>query len=751
MDFFEPGIKIDQVILPELYQNINFAEVQRVDRCTTCHVATGRRGFDDEEWEHPFRSHPRLDLYVSASSPHPYTEFGCTTCHQGLDRATDFARAGHSPTSEEQLAEWKKEWHWKPQKYLDTPILPAGTTEAGCISCHSGEVWTPDSEVQDVGRELATKMGCYGCHVIDYESYRDLPKSGPDLTKIAGKTNAGWAYKWIEAPRDFHPTTWMPHFFFEENIQGDLNMERQKAEIAGLVAYLWDTSETPSYPAAPAGNAARGQQLYETVGCTGCHLNDGEATRDDYYPQFNRMHGPNLVRTGSKVSSGWLYAWLKNPKQYNPASKMPSLRLTDQEAADIVAYLMSSRDSAYEGLEVPAVDGQVRDDLVREYLQNNYTIDGAEVRLGEMSARERDVYLGEQSMTKYGCFGCHTISGFEDAKPVSIELTEEGSKPLHQFDFGHVHDVPHTRQDWIKTKLMRPRIWDHGKELVKSYGELYRMPNFGMTEREAHAVMTNVLGFVKEGVRAESKAPADPAIAEGRKLVSWYNCQGCHLVEGQGHAIATAIEDVGMLPPNLASQGSRVQSDWLFSYLHDPGSESMRPWLGVRMPTFDFSDDQVNALLTYFSASDDREAFLSEPTRAEARSRAVGQVAFNMFQCAKCHPSGPQPTGGAVSAGELAPSLLLARERLRHDWVAPWILDPQSFVPGTQMPTNFARMADGSHQSPIANAIDAPMFSAQKRQLMTHFDSEEELKEYLSDAGNVAAAMRDHIWWNLNG
>ena len=79
----------------------------------------------------------------------------------------------------------------------------------------------------------------------------------------------------------------------------------------------------------------------------------------------------------------------------------------------------------------------------------------------------RDRYLGEETIQKYGCWGCHDVEGFEKAKPIGVELTEEGSKPIHQFDFGHVHDVPHTRRDWIKTKLLEPRIWDEGKEEVK--------------------------------------------------------------------------------------------------------------------------------------------------------------------------------------------------------------------------------------------------------------------------------------------
>src|SRR6185295_9806398 len=60
MDFIKPSLKVEQVILPGLYQNINFTNIDRVDRCMTCHVASNRPGFDDTDWKEPFRSHPRL-------------------------------------------------------------------------------------------------------------------------------------------------------------------------------------------------------------------------------------------------------------------------------------------------------------------------------------------------------------------------------------------------------------------------------------------------------------------------------------------------------------------------------------------------------------------------------------------------------------------------------------------------------------------------------------------------------------------
>jgi mono/diheme cytochrome c family protein len=204
-----------------------------------------------------------------------------------------------------------------------------------------------------------------------------------------------------------------------------------------------------------------------------------------------------------------------------------------------------------------------------------------------------------------------------------------------------------------------------------------------------------------------------------------------------------------MLRPDFAAEGARVQSDWLFAYLHDPGQVRLRPWLSTRMPTFGFNDEEVNTLVGYFAARERRTPFLSAPERPEARELAVGDVAFNMFQCAKCHPAGPQSSGGVVSAGELAPSLLLARDRLRHDWVPDWLIDPQEWIPGTKMPANFPRSAEGSYSSPLAAAIDAPMFAQQKQRLLGYFDSDEDLGSHLADAGYVTRVLRDHIWWNL--
>ena len=73
-----------------------------------------------------------------------------------------------------------------------------------------------------------------------------------------------------------------------------------------------------------------------------------------------RTHGPNLDGTGSKVSAGWLYSWVRNPKGYWHETRMPNLRLSDKEGADITAYLMSLKNDGFMARPRPPIDPAIR-------------------------------------------------------------------------------------------------------------------------------------------------------------------------------------------------------------------------------------------------------------------------------------------------------------------------------------------------------------------------------------------------------
>jgi cbb3-type cytochrome oxidase cytochrome c subunit len=57
-----------------------------------------------------------------------------------------------------------------------------------------------------------------------------------------------------------------------------------------------------------------------------------------------------------------------------------------------------------------------------------------------------------------------------------------------------------------------------------------------------------------------------------------------------------------VLPPPLLRQGQRVQSDWMFQFLRNPFT--VRPATVLRMPKFNMSDADAQALVDYFGALD---------------------------------------------------------------------------------------------------------------------------------------------------
>jgi mono/diheme cytochrome c family protein len=837
LDFINPTMRIDQVVLGDLFIDMNYMSVPRVDRCQTCHRAIDRPGFESkkeaarmvddlrgrldknlippskraeteaqvEQLEqnanarrdimNPFRTHPKLDVFVGSSSPHPLLEYGCTACHRGQDRATEFGRAGHTPASRRMERRWekhsfpffplpsdykKRNWGYEVNPFLDTPMYPRQHYEAGCLKCHSGQITIKEGAHITKAAAMVELYGCHACHKIDNWRFVELQKPGPTLDGIAEKSTPEWVYRWIAEPRRFRSTTRMPSFFFQRNMVGpavaarerEQNIRYQNAEIHSIVTYLFDKSSRRPWQAPAGGDAARGGMLVESVGCLGCHLHtetftdkDGKtrlARRDDF--PLERHFGFNLTGVGTKTHPAWLYNWVKNPKNYDPNAPMPSLRLTDQEAADITAYLMTLQKPQFMQQPVPPPNpGAVRE-LARGYLINTMSLRDADARLQKMPLREQLVYLGQRSIEKYGCYSCHDLQGFEMLKPIGTELTTEGSKNLHLFDFGFVHDyqheggkkeqVIHTVPSWIYNKLRSPRVYDDLR--TKPYNDKLKMPNFHFSEEEARLITSAVLGLTKETVAANRLAAADSSsriVEEGRKLVSQRNCRGCHVLDGYGRAIAPLIADANFLPPDLTPQGRRAQSPFLFHFLKDPTVMKIRPWMSVRMPTFQFSDEEANRLVAYFAAEGKVPTFdTSLHMTIPPANIAIGREVYTMLRCSQCHsvakvdPTNP-PIPNVADTTSLAPNLTLGRVRLRHGWIADWIRRPDEMIPGTRMPTNFPRNAEtGGFTSPLANAIDTPAFAQNKATLMRYFRSEDELRRVMADAVALTDYMRDYIW-----
>ena len=714
LDFIDPYYEVKQVVVNDLEEDLVYMGMPKVDRCMTCHVGIDKAGFEDAP--QPYSTHPKLDFMVGPNSPHPLSEFGCTTCHAGRGRGTGFYTSAHSPNDKETAHRWKKELDWEPMHYWEIPMLPKKYTEAGCYKCHSGNMPLKEAETLSLGLSVFEKAGCHACHQVD--RWNDAPKPGPSLYHMASKTDKNWTYKWIIEPRSFRHNTWMPHFFKKANNSSSEDLIRSEQEVLAITEYLFSTSkkyETISIN--KSGDYDRGRTLVNSLGCKGCHQIQPEP-EPNYSPTIQgiRMEqGPNLIGLGSKVKEDWLLSWLKDPYSYHEDTKMPNLRITDQEAKDIAAYLLADNNTKFDDMNTAIVNEPVLNEIAAEFLSQMLRKTQVDERISNMNLSEKLNYAGEKLIGHYGCYSCHNIAGFEDKKPIGTSLNVQGSKLISKLDFGFWHDeIPHTKWDWFYNKIDRPETFDlipseNGSVSVKELPPLEksRMPHYGLSEKEINALVTLLMGLVKDEIPA-SKTPANTpaylAISEGERFIHTNNCLGCHKIDGEGGAIWTATEawleevagtdnseDISQVqsfsPPLLNTEGRKVQPDWLLNWFQNVSM--IRPHLQVRMPSYDFTHQEWNSVIDYFQSKDGMSLTYENPHNFSKASNSylAGQKVQEEGACINCHFYGSmKPRQDALT---WAPNLVLTKERLRPEWLIEWFNNPQSVMPGTKMPAPY--------------------------------------------------------------
>lgn len=584
IDFIGPNMKVNKVVLNDLTFELNFTKKTRIDMCQTCHLASDLEGYDGPELQEPFRSHPRLDLFLSSKSPHPVTDVGCTICHRGSGEALDFIRTDHRPESNGPAAwlddreEWQDEYHWHKQHHWDYPMLAADFTEASCVQCHktSMELIAEDAPKVTEGYRLFERYGCYSCHKVDW--FPNKRKSGPSLKNVNSKLTGEFMASWIAAPRDFRPTTWMPQVFHLENYAPEevvvksqygqgrdiMGQEWNDSAVAAVTAYLRGESEGEEMPPIPVeGDPERGREVFRVAGCLACHnmapYFDEEADTIDLAFERNgaNEHGPNLRGVATKLNAEWLYHWIKDPQKYWDETRMPNLRLSDQDASDVTSYIMDDPDGIFtetpEGWEAEAspFDMETLKEQARWFftrvgrssLEARFNGEDEEYRWDE--EEQLLAAVGEEYVRHYGCYSCHEVKGMENDMPIGVELTNWGSKTTDKLDWGSIADqfarqhgwiqedrdeFKHYREGWLEQKLAEPRSFDRGK--VKNPTEKLRMPWFDFEPAQIRSIATFVIGLVDDEVQLAKMEPTADQLAmdAGMRAVRQHNCAACHMI-----------------------------------------------------------------------------------------------------------------------------------------------------------------------------------------------------------------------------
>jgi cytochrome c551/c552 len=823
------------------HPNKELLEIHNVDRfgCSSCHWGNGRATTSVEKGhgENPFWLHPLFEkenMQAGCQQCHAgdrvtqgadtlnlgrdlFQQRGCVGCHryEGFDKEAD-ALSGTRQTItqlEEQITNNDRD----ARIATEAAATAKSDTEAQQLQSRAESLRVTNSQIA----ARIDQLNLQSRYLL-----QDQKKVGPNLKDVRLKLRKEWIPVWLHDPQAFRPGTKMPTFW---RIDGKSNQDANKAdnnedqERKAIAAFLWQDAFDGRLPQQQTGNGANGKELFETKGCMACHsIGEGDQ-------QTGGTFAANLTRVGDKANFEYIAHWIYNPREryapYCPKEKrdltredyekkglpyvfdaehskcpndgaelqiqnmtvMPNFRLTEQEARDIATYLFSLGKGA-------------------NYPDASY--------MDDPNLKEQ----GRTLIRQYGCAGCHEIKGLEDEQRIGKELTTEGATPIERLDFAMLTQPAEYGKDpsglypdgkewynhkgFFDHKLNDPAVYDRGK--LKEPKDQLRMPRPFLTDEWRNALVTFLRGSVgAEGANVPSSLFYNPEnrardIQEGWWVVKKYNCMGCHNLQVGQKSVLSGLplyqnEDWrSQLPPQLTSEGARVDPDWLLSFLRDPslsaqsgaaeagrsdktvgtppqranqtqfpttgnanqsggtgqagqnaqggnsqaGQKSaqgagnqaaaqaptgdknnaqggagtsaqtasaggpqffrpqpgldrngIRPYLKARMPTFNFSPNELRLLVRFFMAiSSQEEPYikeklepLSDQERVLARSLFTSQGA----PCLKCHITGDAEHDKTASA----PNFLLASERLKPDWTFRWLLDPQQIAPGTAMPS----------------------------------------------------------------
>jgi mono/diheme cytochrome c family protein len=506
----------------------------------------------------------------------------------------------------------------------------------------------PDLARYERGRDLFETHRCGRCHrgageITDPEA--------PPLFHVSTGIAIGWFEEKLrghaagsDEPHPSAPRGRMPHF--------DLNEE----EVDALSTWLWYMSQPTNTVPVPDTQPDRdevpsGEVLFHSVGCLACHQFNGLG-------EAGAWDGGDLTHIGLKRSAEYLATWLQQPTRLNPQASMPVIQLTPTERGRIVEYLVSSVDAS------------------------NTQFEGQDLR--PLPARAV-VDRGRELTQALRCVNCHNI-------------------PAQQPEWEGIPTLRDGPVDWSRGCLTPLVVNRDEAPPARRRPDFSR--HFGADDQQALEAYVESL-------------PGEPAplasFEQGRRLLANRNCSSCHDRDGSRGVSASAgrisqrVEGLNgrsqdLVPPNLTAIGDKLPDEVFDRALSGRMEDRRLPWLSVRMPRFEHSEQELAALRSFLIARDRIPTDAPRTLQLAAIESSAEEIALlgrsiigaGGWSCIACHQVGDYVPKN-VALGTRGGDLVGISQRMRPEFFLRWCRSPLRIVPGMEMP---------SYQRPIAGILD---------------------------------------------
>lgn len=221
-------------------QQIWLKEINRIDRCVTCHLGLDVEKLDDKRIPVVFRYHPDRKLMEA----HPIEKFGCTLCHGGKGYALTKEEA-HFADQRGWLDTFLSKETAKKYGFPDYDKMPL--IEINCNPCHRDEEEVKGMPHINRGKKIFKEKMCTCCHFYKDEG----GMVGPELTYEGDKVPEKFDFSSITNWNNFTPSVFSWHFLhFKYPYLVTLNtlmpgLKLKDEEIRDLVMFVMSLKKVP--------------------------------------------------------------------------------------------------------------------------------------------------------------------------------------------------------------------------------------------------------------------------------------------------------------------------------------------------------------------------------------------------------------------------------------------------------------------------------------------------------------------------
>ena len=592
-------------------------------------------------------------------------------------------------------------WYLNPDHELSKNFRQNADTERNAIAAYlwqtSFEGQAPKQAAGDAthGKELFETKGCMACHSVGENFENQVGGTfAANLTRIGEKADFNYIVRWIYNPRE----RWAPYcpkekrdltradyekngkpYRFDteghskcpndgaelqvQNMTVMPNFRLSEQDARDITTYLFSLGKQTSWPDASFMDDPKlkdqGGYLIKQYGCANCHEIRG-------FEDEQRI-GKELTAEGSTPIERLDFALLTHDaeKGLNPFTGKKY-----ETAAGKDAKWYNHKGFFEHKLEEPGIydkgkEKEPRDHLrmpdpfltpewktaLTTFLLGSVGAEGANVPTSffyQPTDRGKAIQDGWWIIKKYNCMGCHSVQVGQKSvlQDLPLYLTPEGKDQLPP---ALTTQGVRVDPNWLLRFLTDPSLSGTGG------GDLTTTSAHGATK-----------GRGNNGSQPNGGSATAAATGAGGE-------------QAQGNGNTPGGSNYGVTKPNTDSQELPPQ----------PGANrnGVRLYLKARMPTFNFSPNELRTLVRFFLAvSSQQEPFIKEPVNPltdEERTLARQLFTSQQAPCLKCHLTGNPEHDKSASA----PNFLQAGERLQPGWTFRWLLDPQKVIPGTAMPS----------------------------------------------------------------